>query len=311
MRNRQRGRGEASLRAGSAYAFHKKKPCGRLNEADAVSGRTVGLIRRIFPGVAQMNMRTVSKSNTPVQDYGTCRLSRKETVWSGLLFLGLDALIAVLFYRSAIAFLILLPLAYPFFRMRQEELGRMRSREMLAEFTTGMQLVNASLQAGYAIENAFREALVQLRKIYPEDAFILREFRYILSQMDLSVPVESLLLDLGRRTHIGDILDMAEVFQTAKRTGGDMISIIRGAVTSIQAKAQTQSEIEANLSGKASEQKILSAAPLGIIAYISLTSPGFLDVCYHSPAGVLIMTAALVVYGAAFLWGRKIMRIEV
>ena len=35
---------------------------------------------------------------------------------------------------------------------------------MLREFTTGMQLVNASLQAGYAVENAFRESLPELKK---------------------------------------------------------------------------------------------------------------------------------------------------
>lgn len=275
------------------------------------AGRTAGLIPRIVSGAARPEPRGVTGAEAPVPDYGTYRFSRKEMVENGLMFLGLDALIAVLFYRSVTAFLLLLPLACPFLKMRRAELQRRRSREMLAEFTTGMQMVNASLQAGYAIENAFREALAQLRKIYPEDSFILREFRHMLTQMDLSVPVETLLMDLGRRTHIGDIRDMAEVFQTAKRTGGDMISIIRGAVTSIQAKEQTQAQIEADLSGKASEQKILSAAPLGIIAYISLTSPGFLDVCYHSPAGVLIMTAALAVYGAAFLWGRKIMAVEV
>ena len=90
-----------------------------------------------------------------------------------------------------------------------------------------------------------------------------------------------------------------------------MIGIIRGAVTSIQAKAETREEIETNLSGKASEQKIMSAAPLAIIAYTTLTSPGFLDVCYHNPTGIAIMTGSLMIYAAAYLWGRRIMKIEV
>ena len=244
-------------------------------------------------------------------DYGTYTFSRRQLACNLLAYLALDAVFAALFYRSVTAFLIFLPGVWPFLQHRRKELNRRRKQQILAEFTTGMQMVNASLQAGYAMENAFREATAELRKIYPEDSFIMTEFRYILTQLGLNVPVETLLSDLGRRTHIEDITNMAEVFQTAKRTGGDMIGIIRGAVTSIQAKTQTREEIEANLSGKASEQKIMSAAPLAIIAYTSLTSPGFLDVCYHNTPGILIMSGALVIYAAAYLWGQRIMRIEV
>lgn len=255
--------------------------------------------------------RTCRPSETSPPDYGTYQLSRKELIRNVALYLVLDAVFSFLFYRSVIAFVISLPGIYLFLKSRRAGLNRQRSRKILAEFTTGMQMVNASLQAGYAMENAFREATAELKKIYPEDSFIMTEFRYILTQLRLNVPVESLLMDLGRRTHIEDIIHLAEVFQTAKRTGGDMIGIIRGAVTSIQAKAETREEIETNLSGKVSEQKIMSAAPLAIIAYTTLTSPGFLDVCYHSTLGILIMTGALAVYAAAYLWGKKIMQIEV
>lgn len=248
---------------------------------------------------------------TSLPDYGTYRFTRKELIRNLALYLVLDAVFAFLFYRSLIAFVIFLPGVYLFLKSRRIELIRQRSRKILAEFITGMQMVNASLQAGYAMENAFREATAELIKIYPEESFIMTEFRYILTQLRLNVPVESLLMDLGRRTHIEDIIHLAEVFQTAKRTGGDMIGIIRGAVTSIQAKAETREEIETNLSGKVSEQKIMSAAPLAIIAYTTLTSPGFLDVCYHSTLGILIMTGAFAVYAAAYLWGKKIMQIEV
>ncbi len=244
-------------------------------------------------------------------DYGVYHFTRRELAENLLMFALLDAVISTLFYRSVIAFLILLPAVWPFLKSRSAELCRRRSREILSEFMTGMQLVNASLQAGYAIENSFREAISELIKIYPEDSFIIVEFRYILTQTGVNVPIEALLLDLGHRTHIEDIRNFAEVFQTAKRTGGDMIAIIRNAVTSIQVKTETSEEIEANLSGKSSEQKIMSAAPIFLIGYTSITSPGFLDVCYHNVLGISIMTVSLLIYLAAFLWGRKIMQIEV
>ncbi len=243
-------------------------------------------------------------------DYAVYQFTRRELFENLLMFALLDGVIATLFYRSIIAFLLLLPGVWPFLKSRSSQLCRSRNREILAQFTTGMQLVNASLQAGYAIENAFRESIGELLKIYPEDSFIIIEFRYILAQTGLNVPIEALLLDLGHRTHNEDIRNFAEVFQTAKRTGGDMIAIIRNAVTSIQIKRETQEEIEANLSGKASEQKVMSLAPIFLIGYTSITSPGFLDVCYHNVLGISIMTVCLLIYLVAFLWGQKIMQIE-
>jgi tight adherence protein B len=110
-------------------------------------------------------------------DYGSYQFSRRELIENILMFTALDATIAYLFYRSVIAFLILFPILIPFLRSRRKDLNTRRRREILAEFTTGMQMVNASLQAGYAIENSFREAISELRKIYPDDAFIIIEFR--------------------------------------------------------------------------------------------------------------------------------------
>ncbi len=48
-----------------------------------------------------------------------------------------------------------------------------------------------------------------------------------------------------------------------------------------------------------------------MILYLRIFSPGFLDPLYNNLMGGMVMTGALVVYGAAFLWGQKIMRIEV
>jgi tight adherence protein B len=89
------------------------------------------------------------------------------------------------------------------------------------------------------------------------------------------------------------------------------MSIIRNTVSAIQSKNETRQEIEANITGKISEQRIMSVVPLALIGYITVTSPGFLDPCYHNPAGIFIMTVSLTVYVIAFFIGKRIMHIEV
>lgn len=244
-------------------------------------------------------------------DYGTYLFSRRERLTNILAYLCLCFLISWLFYHSLLPAAFFLPGIPVFLKARKESLLENRKIQMLREFTTGMQLVNASLQAGYAVENAFRESLPELKKIYPSDSFIVREFRRIGSQLDVSIPIENALSDLSARSHIDDIRNFTEVFQTAKRTGGDLMLIIRNTVSDIQEKSETREQIEADISGKVLEQKIMSLVPILIIAYVNLTSPDFLEVCYVTAAGRLVMTACLGLYGAAFLWGRKVMKIQV
>ena len=59
------------------------------------------------------------------------------------------------------------------------------------------------------------------------------------------------------------------------------------------------------------EQMIMSLMPAGIILYLQLASPGFLDILYGNPFGICAMTVCLAVYGAAYWMGKRIVEIEV
>ena len=244
-------------------------------------------------------------------DYGDYEFTHRELAMNILAYLALDLLISWLFFHSLPVSVLFLP-GHPFYlKQRKKTLLEKRKLEMLREFMTGMQLVGASLQAGYAAENAFREALPELGKIYPSDSFIIREFLYINSQVANSLPIESILMDMSSRCHIDDIRNFAEVFQTAKRSGGDLILIIRNTVSDIQEKAETGQQIEADISGKILEQKIMSLVPILIIGYVNLTSPDFLSTCYQTVVGRLTMSAALLIYALAYLWGKSVMKIQI
>ena len=253
--------------------------------------------------------RTAAKS--AVNDYSVYRFSAREYAVYLLMYLFLDGLISLLFYHSFAAFVILLPGAWLFLKVKREECRKKRLLVMQSEFLSGMQFVSTALQAGYAMENAFREAEAELGRIYGPSAFIRMEMRYLNSQVRLTVPLEGLLLDLGDRTQAEDIMNFAEVFSVARRSGGDMISIVRNTVSQIRQKSETRSEIETMLSGKRMEQRLMSLIPLFILGYVGVTSPGFFDGMYHTAAGVIIMTILLLVYAAAYIWGEKIMSIQV
>ena len=174
-----------------------------------------------------------------------------------------------------------------------------------------MRCVSTALTAGYSVENAFTQAYEELQKLYSEKETVLQEFRRIRVGILLNRTMEELLSDLAQRSGVEDIEIFAEVFETARRTGGDLIAIIRSTTASVSQKEETRQEIEICLSAKKMEQNIMSLIPCLLIAYVGLASPGFLDVMYQNPAGIAVMSICLGVYVFAFLMGRKIVAIEI
>lgn len=245
------------------------------------------------------------------RDYSVYHLSAGEWIKYGLLYVSLDACISYLFFSSMLSFLLLLPGAAFFLKEIKKTLKKKRDQEIKHQFMDGMQMVTASLQAGYSIENSLREALKELARVYEPDSFIIREFRLMEVQIGMNRSIEELFADFARRCAIDDIQSFADIFVTAKRSGGDLIAVIRNTVSCIRQKEETVQEIETCLSGKIMEQNMMSLIPLLILAYIKLTSPEFLEVMYENILGTIVMTLCFSVYVLAYFWGRSITRIEV
>jgi tight adherence protein B len=107
------------------------------------------------------------------------------------------------------------------------------------------------------------------------------------------------------------VRSFAETFRTARRSGGDLVSITRTSAQRIGEKIEVQREIRTLISGKQMEGKIMNIVPLAMIAYFWVCSPGFLDCFYQGFSGRFIMTCLLGVYLAAYLLSRKICDIKV
>ena len=174
--------------------------------------------KRIPTGKAESRVRSELRL-----DYTTYRFSKKEIAQYAAMYLMLDAAISYLFFYSPIAFFVLLPGLWPFLKEQKVSLKRKRESEMRRQFLDGIQMTSASLQAGYSVENAFREAAGELTRIYKEDEFILREFRILSTQMDVSRNIEDLLMDLGRRSGVdengkiqGSLVKKAEISRRKK-----------------------------------------------------------------------------------------------
>ena len=244
------------------------------------------------------------------QDYREYHFSGKEIakylVQSILLCGALD----YLFYQSKWLMILAIPATVVFLKMRKRQLIRERKKNLNYQFKDALNALSVAVQAGYSVENAVSACAGDLERIYPQDADIVKEFRYMEGQLKVSVPVEALFQSLGERSGIEDMENFAAVFYTAKRTGGDMTRIIQTSARMLGDKIDVKKEIETTLAAKKAEQMVMSLMPAGIIIYLKLTSPGFLSVLYGNPFGIAAMTVCLGIYGFSYWLGRKIVDIE-
>ncbi len=249
--------------------------------------------------------------NYSLPDYAEYHFEIKEKILYFLEGIALTAAIGYFFYQSWIACLCLFPLMFLFLREKKKELAKKRGQELSVQFKDLLLSVSANLKAGYSVENAFRESYRDLQMLYGPDSLICKETRHIIAGLENNVVLEKLLYSLGQRSHEPDIMQFADVFMIAKRSGGNMTDILAKTVTVIEQKIETDKEIRLMISAKKMEQKIMNMVPFLIIFYVGSTSRGFFDVLYHNLIGITIMTVCLGFYGAAYLLSKRIVEIEV
>lgn len=244
-------------------------------------------------------------------DYKEYTLSVREYIiycFEGLMLFGI---ISYFFYRSIVALILMIPLLPIFLKTKKKELSKRRRDELNVQFKDAVLAVSANQKAGYSVENAFREAYKDMAMLYGKESHICKELNYIAKGLDNNVVLEKLLYDFAIRSHIQDIMQFADVFMIAKRSGGNMTEILSETADTIDQKISVDKEIQVLVSSKKMEQKIMNAVPFVIIFYIDMTSKGFFDALYHNLIGIVVMTICLAVYLAAIMISGKLVEIEV
>jgi len=246
-----------------------------------------------------------------MQNYKNYVLNWKEKLLCIGVTLGITGMIAWLFYQNVYVMAGAAVLYIPVRKNIKGYLMRRQKNNMLFEFKEMLQMASAALKAGYSMENAFVQAREDFVRLYGEHTIMAREFSNINHQVQLNVPLEKLLEDFAERSGIEEISSFAQVFGFAKRSGGDFMKIFRNTVDKIRQKAEVKREIETVMAAKRMEQNIMNLVPFGILLYVGVTSPEFLEPLYGNLLGAVVMTLCLMVYGCAYAIAEKIVNIQV
>lgn len=218
---------------------------------------------------------------------------------------------SVLFYDSLIWSIVMLPYLYLYVRKKAFNKINSERRALVTQFKDGMVAVSFSLNAGYSVENSFRESVKELTSLYGEKSAIVACFKEIVRRIGNNENIEEVLREFAMKTQIEDIMYFSDVFGYAKRSGGDLISIIKNTANTIRDKLDVDAQIQTALSGKKMEASVMAVMPFAIIGYLRMTSPEFITPLYHNVLGAAFMSVCLVIILCMNVITRRIVNIEI
>lgn len=252
------------------------------------------------------------RQETAQLDYSVYIMTVQEKILYTLLAAVVLFGVGYVFYRSIIisALFAVLSVKYP--KMRAEGIAAKRQRDLTLQFKDMLYSLSSAVGAGSSVENGLSIALEDMRKQYANPkTSIIRELELMVARVKLGQNVEEIFNDFAKRSHIEDVQTFANIFDIAKRTGGNMIRIIRQTTDVISEKIETKSEIETALSGRKMEQKVLTVMPILLILFMTYGSGGFMEPLFTTLVGRIVSTLGLICVLAGSLWSNKITDIEV
>ena len=185
-----------------------------------------------------------------------------------------------------------------------------KKRAAASQFEQLLFSVASSLQAGKSVENAFRAAEDDIRRLYEGSRTpLLDQLERLNRKIENGTPSERAVQEFRTALSIGEIDHWADMFCTCKRTGGDLVKVMRQTSRAVVEKMTMERELAVLISGKRFEAKALSVVPFLIVAMFRYGSPEYMDPLYQGP-GRLVMIAALGLLGLGKFAAEKLTRIE-
>ena len=219
--------------------------------------------------------------------------------------------LAWLFYDSFWAIPLLSPFIYFWHRECTEVRKQRREEQFRKMFREWILLLSSSLSAGYSVENAMGQSYKELQMMFPKGGVMLDELKEMLIKSGNNQSPEILLQELALKYPFDEVKNFAEVFCTARRSGGSLNMIIRSTAAQMAEVMDTKREITTMLAAKIYEQRIMTVMPAGVILYVRVCSGEFLEGLYHNLPGTVVMTVCLGIYLGAYLLGKRMVQFEV
>jgi tight adherence protein B len=172
----------------------------------------------------------------------------------------------------------------------------------LAEATESIAVaLRSGLSVSRALEHAAAEAEPPFRS----------HLDAVLEERRLGIPLEAALDRFAEGIGSDDARLLVAVMSLHARSGGDLGAALEDVLATIRHRLAVRRELRGLTAQGRLSALVLGAVPLGFFLFLAVTSQRDLGPVYRSAAGTVMVLAGLALEGLAFLWIRRILRVEV
>ena len=225
---------------------------------------------------------------------------KKQEYWfiAGEAVKGILLLIvsAYLFFDSPLGIIPLLPYACYLVYKTAKKAGRRQRNILTVQFKDVLAALSSALEAGDGIERAVSSARADMVVMYGGDSYMVRELSAMEEGLAVGKTIEEVVSEFAAGTHVKEIENFADVFVIAKRSGGNLMRLVRSASSDLYEKTELKREIEGVVQSTVTECSVMKLMPPAILLYMRICAGSFLAVLYDTPAGRLVMCLTVFVY---------------
>lgn len=171
--------------------------------------------------------------------------------------------------------------------------------------------VKSGLAAGKSTEHAMLESRDSFLKDIGAENPLSAGLEQVYRGLELHIPAEVCMHQFAEETQIEALDDFAVMFEIGKKQGGRMSGILDRTIQQIAGRIELRQEIYAMVAAKKIEQRIMCAAPFGILFFIGQASKGYFEPLYHNIQGNVVMTGSMLVYLLSVWWGEKMTEVNI
>lgn len=207
--------------------------------------------------------------------------------------------------RGAVMGTLVALVTFPMPRFYLRFLRKQRLRKFNEQLEEALNAMSSSLKAGFSINQAIEAVANENR---PPISF---EFRLLMQEIRLGVPLERALDNLGNRMKSSDFDLVNTAIVTARQTGGELTMIFERLASVIRERARINNKINAMTAQGRLQTIIISLIPVFLLFVMTKIMPEAMSAFFNSWVGVgaMALAAALITCGCLMI--RKIINIDI
>jgi len=239
-------------------------------------------------------------------------MAGREIVLSLIAGIVTVGFVGYVFYSRVPAVLALLPLGFAAVPLYARKRASDEKERFLLQFKDLLYYLSVSLSAGKSLQSSLLDASISLAAQYGRsDTLLMMELSSINERLAIREPVDLLLGELADRTGLEDVRSLADVVSVCRKSGGNLVEVMRQSVRILREKMEICREMETSWAAKKLEQRLLSVSPVFLILIVRMGSGDFMEPMYGTAAGRIIMTVALLMVVAGYVVGDRMMKVRI